>query len=202
MKKASAASSFRPSRRDSSRAATSRTFRPTRARREAAFLKTDQVRNNLPKIQALSANSERRGQSLSQMAIAWVLRLPTVTSALLGASSIAQLEENLQSPRSAGILNRRTRGDRIDPGSRGVKRCGPQISRISADHNTNVAFRGLPNLHSSAKSADPLDNFLIGLRQGFELSIRARMVPARSSSRSTSLHRPCMAVYGDEDDFH
>jgi L-glyceraldehyde 3-phosphate reductase len=60
------------------------------------FLKTDQVRNNLPKIQALSAIAEKRGQSLAQMAIAWVLRLPTVTSALLGASSVAQLEENLR----------------------------------------------------------------------------------------------------------
>lgn len=60
------------------------------------FLKADQVRNNLPKIQALSAIAEKRGQSLAQMAIAWVLRLPTVTSALLGASSVAQLEENLR----------------------------------------------------------------------------------------------------------
>jgi L-glyceraldehyde 3-phosphate reductase len=60
------------------------------------FLKTDQVRNNLPKIQALSAIGEKRGQSLAQMAIAWVLRLPTVTSAVLGASSVAQLEENLR----------------------------------------------------------------------------------------------------------
>ena len=60
------------------------------------FLKTDQVRNNLPKIHALSAIAEKRGQSLAQMAIAWVLRLPTVTSALLGASSVAQLEENLR----------------------------------------------------------------------------------------------------------
>jgi L-glyceraldehyde 3-phosphate reductase len=60
------------------------------------FLKTDQVRSNLPKIQALSAIAEKRVQSLAQMAIAWVLRLPTVTSALLGASSVAQLEENLR----------------------------------------------------------------------------------------------------------
>ena len=60
------------------------------------FLKADQVRNNLPKIQALSKIAERRGQSLAQMAIAWALRLPAVTSALLGASSTAQLEENLK----------------------------------------------------------------------------------------------------------
>ena len=60
------------------------------------FLKADQVRDNLPKIQALSKIAERRGQSLAQMAIAWALRLPAVTSALLGASSTAQLEENLK----------------------------------------------------------------------------------------------------------
>ena len=60
------------------------------------FLKPNQVRGNLPKIQALSQIAERRGQSLAQMAIAWVLRLPAVTSALLGASSTAQLDENLK----------------------------------------------------------------------------------------------------------
>jgi len=67
----------------------------SRAARDG-FLKTDQVLNNLPKIQALSAIAEKRGQSLAQMAIAWVLRLPPVTSALLGASSVAQLEETLR----------------------------------------------------------------------------------------------------------
>jgi L-glyceraldehyde 3-phosphate reductase len=60
------------------------------------FLKADQVRDNLPKIQVLSQIAGRRGQSLAQMAIAWVLRLPAVTSALLGASSTAQLQENLK----------------------------------------------------------------------------------------------------------
>ena len=60
------------------------------------FLKSDQVRANLPRIQELNAIAEKRGQSLAQMAIAWVLRLPAVTSALLGASSVTQLEENLK----------------------------------------------------------------------------------------------------------
>ena len=40
------------------------------------FLKSDQVRANLPRIQELNAIAGRRGQSLAQMAIAWVLRLP------------------------------------------------------------------------------------------------------------------------------
>lgn len=66
----------------------------SRAAREH-FLKADTVEKNLPKIHALNALAEKRGQTLSQMAIAWVLRLPVVTSALIGASSVKQLEENL-----------------------------------------------------------------------------------------------------------
>jgi L-glyceraldehyde 3-phosphate reductase len=49
----------------------------------------------LAKIRALNEIAKRRGQSLAQMAIAWVLRDERVTSALVGASSVAQLEENL-----------------------------------------------------------------------------------------------------------
>ena len=50
---------------------------------------------NLGKIRALNAIAERRGQSLAQMAIAWSVRDPRVTSVVLGASSVAQLENNL-----------------------------------------------------------------------------------------------------------
>jgi L-glyceraldehyde 3-phosphate reductase len=50
---------------------------------------------NLEKVRALNRIAERRGQSLAQMAIAWTLRDPRVTSALVGASSVAQLEANL-----------------------------------------------------------------------------------------------------------
>ena len=50
---------------------------------------------NLEKVRALNRIAERRGQSLAQMAIAWTLRDPRVTSALVGASSLAQLEANL-----------------------------------------------------------------------------------------------------------
>ena len=50
---------------------------------------------NLARVRGLNAIAERRGQSLAQMAIAWVLRDPRVTSALLGASSVRQLEQNV-----------------------------------------------------------------------------------------------------------
>ena len=48
---------------------------------------------NLDRIRALRAIAERRGQSLAQMAVAWTLRDPRVTTTLLGASSAEQLEE-------------------------------------------------------------------------------------------------------------
>jgi L-glyceraldehyde 3-phosphate reductase len=51
--------------------------------------------DNLARIQALNAIATARGQSLAQMALAWVLRDPRVTSALIGARTVAQLEDSL-----------------------------------------------------------------------------------------------------------
>jgi L-glyceraldehyde 3-phosphate reductase len=64
---------------------------------ERVWLTPDEVKSNLPKIQKLNELAKARGQSLAQMAIAWVLRKPAVTSALIGASSVKQLEDNLAS---------------------------------------------------------------------------------------------------------
>jgi L-glyceraldehyde 3-phosphate reductase len=50
---------------------------------------------NLAKIRALNEIAARRSQTLAQMAVAWTLRNPVITSALLGASSVAQLEQNV-----------------------------------------------------------------------------------------------------------
>jgi L-glyceraldehyde 3-phosphate reductase len=50
---------------------------------------------NLAKIRGLNEIAVRRGQSLAQMAVAWTLRDPVVTSALMGASSVEQLEQNV-----------------------------------------------------------------------------------------------------------
>src|ERR1700674_1998242 len=50
---------------------------------------------NLAKIRALNEIAQRRGQTLAQMAVAWVLRDAVVTSALVGASSVEQLEQNV-----------------------------------------------------------------------------------------------------------
>jgi L-glyceraldehyde 3-phosphate reductase len=58
---------------------------------------------NLAKVRALNQLATRRGQSLAQMAIAWTLRDPRVTSALVGASSLAQLEANLAAADNLGF---------------------------------------------------------------------------------------------------
>jgi L-glyceraldehyde 3-phosphate reductase len=46
-------------------------------------------------VRALNQIAQRRGQTLAQMALAWTLRDPRVTSTLVGASSVAQLEQNI-----------------------------------------------------------------------------------------------------------
>jgi L-glyceraldehyde 3-phosphate reductase len=53
--------------------------------------------STMTKVRALNQIAEHRGQTLAQMALAWTLRDPRVTSALVGASSVAQLEQNVAS---------------------------------------------------------------------------------------------------------
>ena len=68
----------------------------SRAAKAHGFLQREQVTAEaLEKIQHLNDLAELRGQTLAQMALAWVLRDPRVTSVLIGASSIAQLDQNL-----------------------------------------------------------------------------------------------------------
>jgi L-glyceraldehyde 3-phosphate reductase len=60
------------------------------------FLTKDMISDEaLAHVRALNELARERGQSLAQMAIAWTLRDPRVTSALIGASSVRQLDENL-----------------------------------------------------------------------------------------------------------
>jgi L-glyceraldehyde 3-phosphate reductase len=58
---------------------------------------------NLARVRALNAIAQRRGQSLAQMALAWVLRDPRVTTALIGASSVGQLQENVKALEQLGF---------------------------------------------------------------------------------------------------
>jgi L-glyceraldehyde 3-phosphate reductase len=59
----------------------------------------------LERANALNEIAKNRGQSLAQLALTWVLRHPQVTSALIGASSVAQLENNIAALDSAPLTN-------------------------------------------------------------------------------------------------
>ena len=68
----------------------------SRASKPWGFLKPERITEDvLGKVRALNDIAAKRGQSLAQMALAWVLRDSRVTSALIGASSVKQIEENV-----------------------------------------------------------------------------------------------------------
>jgi L-glyceraldehyde 3-phosphate reductase len=68
----------------------------SRAGHDKRFLRPEHITNDkLAKIRQLDALARQRGQTLAQMALAWVLRNPAITSALIGASKVAQIEDNL-----------------------------------------------------------------------------------------------------------
>jgi L-glyceraldehyde 3-phosphate reductase len=67
----------------------------SRASQDSSLDRSLLSEENLARVRALAAMAQRRGQSLAQMALAWTLRDPRVTSTLVGASSVAQLEQNV-----------------------------------------------------------------------------------------------------------
>jgi L-glyceraldehyde 3-phosphate reductase len=67
----------------------------SRASRDSSLSRDMLSKENLAKARALNEIAQRRGQTLAQMAVAWVLRDQRVTSALVGASSVAQLEQSV-----------------------------------------------------------------------------------------------------------
>ena len=68
----------------------------SRANKEHGFLQESTVSDKISQIRKLSTIASKRGQTLANMALAWVLHHPPVTSALIGVSSVAQLEENVR----------------------------------------------------------------------------------------------------------
>ena len=67
----------------------------SRASLDGTFSRSLLTDEALAKIRALNEIADRRGQTLAQMALAWTLRDERVTSALVGASSVEQLEQNV-----------------------------------------------------------------------------------------------------------
>jgi L-glyceraldehyde 3-phosphate reductase len=68
----------------------------SRASKPTGFLKANEVDDaHVSKARALQELARQRGQSLAQMALAWVLRENVISSVLIGASSVPQVEQNV-----------------------------------------------------------------------------------------------------------
>lgn len=68
----------------------------SRAGKPDTYLSRDEVTDDkLSKVRQLNELAQKRGQSMAQMALAWVLRQPEVTSALVGASQVSQVEDSV-----------------------------------------------------------------------------------------------------------
>jgi L-glyceraldehyde 3-phosphate reductase len=72
----------------------------SRATRDFSLKRSGITPELIKKLQALNALAQKRGQSLAQMALSWVLRNNRITSVLIGASKVEQIEDNIK------IINR------------------------------------------------------------------------------------------------
>ena len=68
----------------------------SRVANSGSFDRSLLTEQNIVHVRALADIARQRDQTLAQMALAWTLRLPTITSALIGASSVQQIEENIK----------------------------------------------------------------------------------------------------------
>ncbi|UAK24003.1 L-glyceraldehyde 3-phosphate reductase [Sphingomonas nostoxanthinifaciens] len=82
----------------------------------AAMLSDD----NLARIRALDGIAKARGQSLAQMAIAWVLRDPRVTSALIGARTVEQLDDSLDALKTLDFSDKELAAIDAEAGAAGI----------------------------------------------------------------------------------
>jgi L-glyceraldehyde 3-phosphate reductase len=87
----------------------------SRAGHDPRFLKPEHITGDrLTKIRQLDDIAKLRGQSLAQMALIWVLNNPAITSALIGASKVSQIDENVAALKNATLSPEEIAGiDRI-----------------------------------------------------------------------------------------
>ncbi len=97
----------------------------SRAARDSSLSPDMLTEQTLGKVRALNDIAERRGQSLAQLALAWTLRDPRVTSTLIGASSVKQLEDNV-----AALQRRDFSDDELD-----------EIDRYATESDINLWAR-------------------------------------------------------------
>ena len=103
----------------------------SRVRRGNSFSADLVSEQNLERVRALNEIARGRGQTLAQLAIAWVLRDERVTSALIGASSVEQLEQNVAALQRLSLDAGERRTDRSVRGRRQPEHLGVVERRLS-----------------------------------------------------------------------
>ena len=99
--------------------------------------------DRLARVRALNEVAARRGQSLAQLALIWALRDPQMTSLVIGASSVAQLDNNVDRPRPARPHRGRTGRDRPARHRRRRQPVGPLQLDIARRSAPNVRPTGV-----------------------------------------------------------
>ena len=85
--------------------------RGSRASKDVGFLRPDHITDEkIDRIRQLDLLARARGQTLAQFALAWVLRHPQMTSVLIGASSVLQIEENVAACEKTTFTDEELRG--------------------------------------------------------------------------------------------
>ena len=102
----------------------------SRAARDGSLSKSMLSDENLARVRALNEIAQRRGQTLAQLALAWTLRDPRVTSTLIGASSVSAARGQRRGARPAGLRRRRAGGDREVRGGRRDQHLGAVELRL------------------------------------------------------------------------
>ncbi|MFD2257672.1 aldo/keto reductase [Luteolibacter algae] len=94
----------------------------SRAAREEGFLQEDQVIAQQEKIRALGDVAQKQGTSINHMAINWVLKHPAITSAIIGARNVSQLDDSLKALDAAELSKSTMEAiDAIAPADKGKK---------------------------------------------------------------------------------
>jgi L-glyceraldehyde 3-phosphate reductase len=101
----------------------------SRASRNGSLSQNQLTDKTLNHVRALNEIAAKRGQTLAQMALSWVLRDERVTSALVGASSVHQLEENL-----AAAARTEFSPEEIEAIDKDAVEAGINIWKASSDH--------------------------------------------------------------------
>jgi L-glyceraldehyde 3-phosphate reductase len=133
----------------------------SRAVQGGSFSKSMLSERNLAAVRALNEIAKQRGQGLAQMAIAWVLSKPAITSALVGASSWPQIEECLGALRNGSFHQEEL--EKFDERARDgelniwLHRVNPAEPTFRKDRNGSESIRLASERRSAAAPDDRLN---------------------------------------------